>query len=590
LAIAKDVRGRWVARLAERLDARIQRTLSRYTKAYLRYMVAATRYIEMKGLTTRGEFHLESESVFVTLSMEPRAPHTLSTNPVPRAQDHDENASESIWGWIARMHDDRSPLAIVGPPGCGKTTLLRHVAHTLASGRRDKGTDVPSHIPILVNLRDHQKWAKGASGDLAEFLRLTLPSLDAAEPPRWLETNLRRGRIALLLDGLDEVADATARKTMVDWLEKQASAHDGNVILLTSRPFGYRDNPVSGATVVQVRPFTHDQTDSFIRRWYMATSARSHGGWNDSSRMAAEQGAVNLLSSLHLSAALYELGSNPLLLTMIANVHHYRGALPGSRSELYSEMCEVFLGKRHQARGIEIDMPARQRQVVLQKLAYDMMLAKVRDMTAVDAAASIKEALARVASDVVPENFLRSIEASAGLVIERERGLYSFAHPTFQEFLAAHYVADNGLVSELSRLVTVAWWREVVRLYCAISDASDLVRGCLGYPADADMLALAGQCVSEARQIEPALRREVRSRLSPPDARTRRAARAVAALARLQLRIGEDRPLEPGVFISHSPISWLEYQYFLDCQTGEPRIPDHWVEAVFPEVSIQAAR
>ncbi|MEU7661934.1 hypothetical protein AB0B60_26120, partial [Streptomyces lincolnensis] len=33
--------------------------------------------------------------------------------------------------------------------------------------------------------------------------------------------------------------------------------------------------------------------------------------------------------------------ANPLLLTMIANVHRYRGQLPGSRAELYAEMCDA---------------------------------------------------------------------------------------------------------------------------------------------------------------------------------------------------------------------------------------------------------
>ncbi len=40
---------------------------------------------------------------------------------------------------------------------------------------------------------------------------------------------------------------------------------------------------------------------------------------------------------------LYDLTVNPLLLTMIATVHRYRGALPGSRVDLNGEICQVML-------------------------------------------------------------------------------------------------------------------------------------------------------------------------------------------------------------------------------------------------------
>jgi predicted NACHT family NTPase len=53
---------------------------------------------------------------------------------------------------------------------------------------------------------------------------------------------------------------------------------------------------------------------------------------------------------------------NPLLLTMIATVHCYRGALPGRRVELYDEICDVLLGKRSEYKGIIEPLTAHQKK------------------------------------------------------------------------------------------------------------------------------------------------------------------------------------------------------------------------------------
>src|SRR5271157_4925959 len=93
---------------------------------------------------------------------------------------------------------------------------------------------------------------------------------------------------------------------------------------------------------------------------------------------------------------LAELAINPLLLTMIANVHRYRSSLPGRRVELYMEICEVFLGKRQQARRIDLELTPAQSKRVLQPLAFYMMQTERREIVLADAARIIEEPLAQV--------------------------------------------------------------------------------------------------------------------------------------------------------------------------------------------------
>src|SRR5258708_33327419 len=151
--------------------------------------------------------------------------------------------------------------------------------------------------------------------------------------------------------------------------------------------------------------------------------------------MEAEDGAGDFLTRLEQSQRLMAIVVNPLLLTMIATVHRYRGSLPGTRVTLYKEVCEVFLGKRQEARGVKQELRIEQRLLVLQDLAYQMMIDGTREIECIRAQEIIREVLQRVRGDWSPQRFLQQIEQGSGLLLERANGVYTFVHLTFQEYL-----------------------------------------------------------------------------------------------------------------------------------------------------------
>lgn len=160
----------------------------------------------------------------------------------------------------------------------------------------------------------------------------------------WLvKRQLDKGNSLILLDGLDEVADANNHEQVVKWIQNQMIKYTRNRFVVSSRPFGYRDNPLSGVMVLEVQPFTFGQIQRFVHNWYQANEINSSQKDDPGVRMRAKAGAENLLRRLQQTPTMSSLSLNPLLLTMIATIHRYRGTLPGMRVEL----CEVFCCNIH---------------------------------------------------------------------------------------------------------------------------------------------------------------------------------------------------------------------------------------------------
>ena len=555
---------------------------------HLRYL---HRNFDVKGLTTQGVFSLELEHVFVDLALQPQTVSRVSSDPLRPMLETAVSQLQSLPHYLTSKKLRGQNLVLLGPPGSGKTTLLKHLTLSLAASKAPSPVNKINKTPILLSLRDHAE----AIGERADYsletaVQTRLAMWEVAAAPDWLAKQLKRGRCLVMFDGLDEVADLDLRQKVVNWVDAQMAHYKNNQFVVSSRPFGYRANPLQDVAVLEVQPFTFTQVEQFVQNWYLANEMISAQQDDPGVRMEAKKGADDLIWRLRQTHVLLDMAVNPLLLTMIATVHRYRSSLPGRRVELYAEIVEVFLGKRQEARGISYDLTPAQKQRVLETIAFTMMQEHKREITLARAIQAGETALRRVVGDEVANqsgavaDFLQMIENSSGLLIEREVGLYGFAHLTFQEYLAAVHVRDQKLEKALIRHVKDSWWHETIRLYAAQSDATNVVKACLSLKKPSvPALTLAMECLEEAREVKPELR-SIFERLTQSVEHERPDVRRLAAEVLLTLRLRRMVRVDEDKYFDSSPVTQAEYQLFLEEEAifANYHVPEHWRRNRFP--------
>lgn len=386
---------------------------------------------------------------------------------------------------------------IIGSPGAGKTTLLKYLALTFARIHAEEEFGITeSLVPLFITLRDFSRFLDNADqrGELLDLspkllpdfitvhLRSVAPHLNL--PVEFFTHYLESSKCIVLLDGLDEVAEPLKRMRVAEVIDSFTQQYQGNRFVITSRPRGYEGEARQRLSAQypdwMIQDFDDADMEKFTSSWYEAVT-RDRLGDSTEAIAEARTKADDLLRAIRADQRVAVLAHNPLLLSVLAMVHQRGVGLPQRRAELYDECTDLLLGYWDQTKGGEAarelaqygELDRTEKRTLLEPIALWFHERGQQNLEA-----DKKELRQKIAdqfqASFVDQNhvaqkradlFLRVIDERAGLLVEREVSVYSFAHLTFQEYLAARSIADseNYIEYTLQRLHD-DWWREVILL------------------------------------------------------------------------------------------------------------------------------
>jgi HEAT repeat protein len=159
-------------------------------------------------------------------------------------------------------------ILITGWPGAGKTTALAYLAIRSAIRDPEIGpaaelTPVFLHAAALILDRASEK---DPLKPIVTAVQESVSNTAASRLQGQLQSEFKRGRALLLLDGLDEFTNKEI-PSVSDWLERLVDKYPGNLIVAAG-PVMYFDGLTrAGLVPVQLAPWTaHDQS-VFMRKW-----------------------------------------------------------------------------------------------------------------------------------------------------------------------------------------------------------------------------------------------------------------------------------------------------------------------------------
>lgn len=573
--------------------------LSGLSKQYQEALKAHCYAVEVEGFQDLPGLALDD--VFVPLRIE-STEHRLGESDGPK----------EIWDFLPKRYQTpaQSPhrrMVILAAPGYGKTTLMRHLTLNLVT---DPPEQVAELMPILLRFREvHGLMRLPAAGEeTAEVLSLpdlvlahlkTQPEFQKAQPTKtWLTDQLTKGTCLVMFDGLDEVPNSQ-RQQVRQWVDHHMKLHSASQFIITSRPHGFElspDDPSHPITVdskLKVLDFTPDQKQDFVEKWYRtllwrqnweplflgsqkraASSQLSEAQARLKSDQEAQTLASDLMRQIFTTPAINDLARNPLLVTMIASTHQAQTVLPKRRVELYDKIFDLLLGTRPYAKKTPLTLTASKNKVVLQELAWRLVQAEATQFTQPQCNLWLADVLNRCTDTAwLPEQFLTEMTDIAGMIVEKERDYYEFAHQTFQEYLAAKHLReqDNGEAT-LKMKLTNDRWQEVTRFYAALGDATPMIEALLAEEPSEYTLLLARRCMEEGREVEQDTLAKLQDQLNTyakahPQATNEGADSALGDLT-ATLRL-ETRFKQPDGNPQLDPITWGEYRLFLEAQQAQ---------------------
>lgn len=483
-----DLRSHYLRQLFEELDVVQVSKLSRSRKDDI---ALSKVYIDL-DVSVGGSWSEPDEGV---QSTEPRRglPNVGLKGELPELQrvarriTHEAKQKKSSSGKYARLCTALEAAAtasrrvLLGRGGSGKSTFSRYLCLCLAGELIQRPTLNHSHlngswaegdpelhpwphgpkVPFFVELRRFvrsDRFPKADQDGKAQHLSDYLTTLgpEDADMGRVVRGALEKGAL-VVLDGLDETPQAgQVRERLRQVIGGFVKTYPDCRVVVTSRPHAYehgQDWRLDDAGFVEetLAPLDDPKIQRFVTIAYKEFAMREQLAPEDQ-----EQLAEDLLREIRSQESLQKLAEQPLMLTMMTDLHTREGGtLPSTRSLLFEESVGLLFDRWNESRMLPsvrklMGMSKEQIRSALELLAFRVHgdggnardgAADVPEEMLLQALVETRKRLGNKEA-MVPEEICDHLNQRSGILIAESPTLYRFPHRYFQEYLAACHLKN----------------------------------------------------------------------------------------------------------------------------------------------------
>lgn len=332
---------------------------------------------------------------------------------------------------------------LLGDAGSGKTTLLIRLAYLVAK----KFISSTENYRVPVFARAHELVGLNGLSIFSALESIVMKLNDVDKVPFSID-DLSDGRVVLLVDGLDELADAADRQEAIDFANRFINEYPKCSIAIATRPYTsisqiegiakfkrYRISPLSMRDAEKLLEFSSDKEKAESKEW--------------------KREILRKLDNVH------GIELNPLLVVVFSvSSGLEKRDIPANITELFAKFTELMLGRWDEKKGMSQQYQARVKEHLLAAFAFQLQSRGESRFARQEFVDFCKERLSEM-------NLLADLDTVTNEIIYRSGLVRGEDELEFKHHLLQEYFASKGIPSldHVKKVISDEWWRNSIVFY-----------------------------------------------------------------------------------------------------------------------------